>query len=68
MSLGSIVSPEMGKFSTARWVWAAYLARRGTWTSPIESCSMRNGASDDLGDSVMVPKLAPRPMIALART
>ena len=33
--------PEMGKFSTARWVCAAYSASFGTRTSPIVSCSMR---------------------------
>ena len=34
-------SPEIGKFSTARWVWAPHLASTGTRTSPIESCSIR---------------------------
>ncbi len=29
ISRGSMVSPEIGKFSTARWVWAAYLAVSG---------------------------------------
>ena len=38
----SMGSPEIGKFSTARWVWAAHLASTGTRTSPIESCSIRN--------------------------
>ncbi len=33
--------PEIGKFSTARWVCAWYLAFRGTRTSPMVSCSMR---------------------------
>lgn len=33
--------PEIGKFSTARCVWARHLASFGTLTSPIESCSMR---------------------------
>src|SRR5690606_13619858 len=33
--------PEIGKFSTARWVCAAYSAFLGTRTSPIVSCSMR---------------------------
>src|SRR5687767_970847 len=37
----SMVRPEMGKCSTARWVWAAHFASAGTLTSPIESCSMR---------------------------
>ncbi len=34
-------SPEMGKFSIARWVCAPHRAPAGTATSPIESCSMR---------------------------
>ena len=42
----SMVRPEIGKFSTARLVWAAYLALKGTCTSPMESCSMRNPPSD----------------------
>lgn len=33
--------PEMGKFSTARCVWARHLASTGTRTSPMESCSIR---------------------------
>ena len=37
----SIARPEIGKFSTARWVWARHLASVGTRTSPIESFSMR---------------------------
>src|SRR5690625_167748 len=38
--------PLIGKFSTARWVWARYRADAGTRTSPIVSCSIRNlGAS-----------------------
>ena len=36
-----MVSPEMGKFSTARAVWAPHSASAGTSTSPIESCSVR---------------------------
>ena len=35
---------EIGKFSTARWVCAAHLASAGTFTSPMESCSIRNGS------------------------
>ena len=35
------VSPEIGKFSIARWVWAPHSAALGTRTSPNESCSMR---------------------------
>src|SRR5437773_2269609 len=33
--------PLMGKFSTARCVWAPYSASPGTRTSPMVSCSMR---------------------------
>ena len=42
ISAGSIGVPLIGKFSTARWVCARHRASRGTWTSPIESCSVRN--------------------------
>src|ERR671910_538419 len=41
----SRTTPETGKFSIARWVWAAHLAAAGTRTSPIVSCSMRNSPS-----------------------
>ncbi len=41
MSSRSIGWPEIGKFSTARWVCARHLAAAGTRTSPIESFSMR---------------------------
>jgi len=34
-------SPEMGKFFTARAVWAPYIARTGTSTSPSVSRSTR---------------------------
>ncbi len=37
--------PEIGKFSTARWVWACHSAFTGTLTSPMVSCSMRNSCS-----------------------
>ncbi len=37
--------PETGKFSTARWVCARHLAFRGTRTSPMESCSIRNASA-----------------------
>ena len=40
-SRGSIGVPLIGKFSTARWVWARHRASRGTCTSPMESCSVR---------------------------
>ena len=33
--------PEIGKFSTARWVCARHNASAGTRTSPMVSCSMR---------------------------
>jgi hypothetical protein len=33
--------PLIGKFSTARCVWACHFASMGTLTSPIESCSIR---------------------------
>src|SRR6478735_8511050 len=42
---GSSTDPEIGKFSTARWVCAPYRAYLGTRTSPIVSCSMRYSAS-----------------------
>ncbi len=45
ISAGSIGVPLIGKFSTARWVCARHSASRGTWTSPIESCSVRNSGS-----------------------
>ena len=37
--------PEIGKFSTARWVCARHFAAAGTRTSPMESVSMRNSES-----------------------
>src|SRR5574337_2165464 len=37
--------PEIGKFSTARWVWARHRAFAGTRTSPMVSCSMRYSVS-----------------------
>src|SRR5438105_1739113 len=40
-----IRSPEIGKFCTARCVCAPHRASAGTWTSPIESCSVRNPAT-----------------------
>ena len=48
---GSSGVPEIGKFSTARWVWARQSASAGTRTSPIVSCSVRNWVS-----SVMAPR------------
>ena len=41
----SRVRNEIGKFSTARWVCAWYLASFGTRTSPMVSCSMRYSIS-----------------------
>jgi hypothetical protein len=41
----SIRSPEIGKFSTARCVWAPQRALAGTCTSPIVSRSMRNSSA-----------------------
>ncbi len=38
---GSSPRPEIGKFSTARWVCARHSASAGTSTSPIVSCSIR---------------------------
>ena len=38
---GSSPRPEIGKFSTARWVCARYKACAGTRTSPMVSRSMR---------------------------
>src|SRR5581483_5913486 len=40
----SMGRPEIGKFSTARWVWARHLACFVTRTSPIESFSIRKPA------------------------
>lgn len=36
---------EIGKLSTARWVWARHSAFLGTLTSPMVSCSMRYSVS-----------------------
>ena len=44
ISSRSMGVPEIGKFSTARWVWARHFAQAGTRTSPMESCSMRYSA------------------------
>jgi len=41
MTGSGMSSPEMGKFCTARAVWAPHKASAGTTTSPIESCSIR---------------------------
>ncbi len=47
-----IGSPEIALL-IARCVWAAHRAACGTWTSPIESCSVRN-LSCDIACSLMV--------------
>src|SRR5689334_3184420 len=52
MSRGSRVVPEIGKFSTARWVCAPHRASAGTSMSPRESCSVRVSTT---------PKLARHP-------
>ena len=50
---GSRPRPEIGKFSTARWVWARYRASAGTRTSPMVSRSIRK--------SLMPPSCQPGP-------
>ncbi len=55
---GSSGVPEIGKFSTARWVWARHRASAGTRTSPMVSCSMRY--------SVMLPTISLRSLAAAA--
>jgi len=47
--------PLIGKFSTARWVWARHNAVRGTRTSPMESRSMRKSSSPWLLTSSTLP-------------
>ena len=47
---GSTGRPEIGKFSTARWVCAPHSASAGTRTSPIESCSTRYSVMTPPGD------------------
>ena len=53
----SIRTPEMGKFSTARCVWAPQRAAAGTRTSPIESCSILCSPPRDT--SLMLGTVAP---------
>ncbi len=55
ISSRSIGRPEIGKFSTARWVWARHLARAGTRTSPIESCSTRKSSVCGLASLTPAP-------------
>ena len=56
-SAGSIGVPLIGKFSTARWVWARHSACAGTCTSPIESCSVRNSWPSSCPRSLTLPTL-----------
>ena len=51
----SMPRPEIGKFSTARCVWARHNASAGTRTSPMVSCSIRNPSSV----SVCMPPVCP---------
>src|SRR5258708_29690922 len=48
-SCGSRV-PDIGKFTTARCVWAPHRASAGTRTSPTESCSVRNPGRGGMAD------------------
>ena len=50
--------PEMGKFSTARWVWARHLACAGTRTSPMESCSIRYSLASVIVCSYLLEKVS----------
>src|SRR5687767_10120223 len=47
--------PEIGKFSTARAVVAPYSASSGTWTSPIESCTVRIGSPSSHAPGGRIP-------------
>src|SRR3954452_572959 len=49
---GSMGRPEIGKFSTARWVCAAHNAAAGTRTSLMVSCSIRYSCSSVMGCSL----------------
>src|SRR3954471_24371389 len=69
MCRDSSVVPEIGKFSTARWVCARQRAWAGTWTSPMESRSVRNSASARWGSPLMASRLLARrvqPVLLLA--
>ena len=65
ISAGSIGVPLIGKFSTARWVCARHRASRGTWTSPMESCSVRNSL---ISHGSNVPSETPLPVGAQSVT
>ena len=54
MWAGSRVVPLIGKFSTARWVWARQRASLGTSISPMLSCSVRVSPS-----SLLMPSTVP---------
>ena len=59
ISARSIGRPEIGKFSTARCVCACHRAQAGTFTSPIESCSMRNSSRSSTPRNVAAPRVLP---------
>src|SRR4029453_5051912 len=48
--------PEIGKFSTARWVCARHSAVIGTRTSPMVSCSMRYSTSWGVLEATLTKK------------
>src|SRR5262245_41275224 len=54
ISSGGTRSPEMGKFSIARWVCAPHRAVVGTRTSPRESCSTRTSLVWSSGEGGVV--------------
>src|ERR1700682_3117977 len=58
----SMRRPDMGKFSTARWVCADHLAFKGTRTSPIESCSVRYSV---MRGQYLFPAWGPNPAAAV---
>ncbi len=59
-SAGSSGRPEIGKFSTARWVCARHNASRGTLTSPIVSCSILNSTSSPIPAEYVALRCRPR--------
>src|SRR5690348_2651288 len=61
-SAGASGRPEIGKFSTARCVCARHNASRGTFTSPIVSCSIRNSASSPIPAEYVDRPLSERPV------
>ena len=52
-------TPEIGKFSTARWVCAPQWAEAGTRTSPIVSCSVRNRSVSSTAATVPTARCLP---------